>query len=402
MGLSYNTMQLYILLLLFTFNSLFGQLSKTNDSVIFNFDNEKYYFGPFNEVYLIQNDSLIRFDKSIDSRITINSYIFQLNDTVIKYGGYGFWSQRNFMYYFDNSTLEWELYKTISDDQIEGSFSGFQNYDEESILFYGGEKVNSKNKLKLIRSKEIVEFNFETRELNKIGDLVFDFESKKLFYTTEKFSIFYDQEFVYKVNPFLNKVFKHYIPTIINNLIDVKYSPEKKSFIIKKTLNKSGEIETILLSDSFLIQPIKSFRLYNKPSRLKLIYILITLMLVFLIVLYRKNNHKTLINSRSIQHKGSSYDFDTDDIKLLKSLILNKSISFISILETYSNTELSYGHNTRTSNVRLEKLSIRLRSIFELKHNPIIKSRSKRDKREKVVLLSDEFRSISKNIKFKL
>ncbi len=189
MGLSCNTMRLYILLL-FTFNSLFGQLSKTNDSVIFNLDNEKYYFGSYNEVYLIQNDSLIRIDKSIDSRITINSYIFQLNDTVIKYGGYGFWSQRNFMFYFDNSSLEWELYKTISNTPIQGSFSGFQNYNEESILFYGGEKVNPENKLHLIRSKEIVEFNFETRELNNIGDLEFDFESKKLFYSSEEYSVF--------------------------------------------------------------------------------------------------------------------------------------------------------------------------------------------------------------------
>ncbi len=124
-------------------------------------------------------------------------------------------------------------------------------------------------------------------------------------------------------------------------------------------------------------------------------------MLVFLIVLYRKNNHKTLINSRSIQHKGSSYGFNTDDIKLLKSLILNKDISFISVLETYSNTELSYGHNTRITNEKLDKLTIRLKSIFKLKHEPIIKNKSKVDKRQKVVLLSDEFRSISKNIKIK-
>ncbi len=398
--MSCNIIRLYILLL-FTFNSLFGQLSKTNDSVIFNFDNKKYYFGAFNEVYLIQNDSLIRIDKSIDSRITINSYIFESNDTVIKYGGYGFWSQRNFMFYFDNSSLEWEWYKTISNDQIHGSFSGFQNYNVESILFYGGEKVNPENKLQQIRSKEIVEFNFETRELNNIGDLEFNFESKKLFYSGEEYSVFYDQEFVYRVNPFLNKIFKHYKPTVINNLLDVSYSPEKKSFIIKKTLTKSGEIETILLSDNFLIQPIESFSLYNKPFRLKLNYILITIVLVFLIVLYSKNINKTLINYRSIQHKKSLYNFDTDDIKLLKSLILNKDISFISVLETYSNTELSYGHNTRITNQKLDKLTIRLKSIFKLKHEPIIKNKSKVDKRQKVVLLSDEFRSISKNIKIK-
>ena len=394
-------MQLYIQLLFLIFNPLFSQLSKTNDSIIFNFDNEKYYFGSYNEVYLIQNDSLIRVDKSIDSRVTINSYIFELNDTVIKYGGYGFWSQRNFMYYFDNTSLEWELYKTISNSSIQGSFSGFQNYNEKSILFYGGEKVNLKNKLQQIRSIEIVEFNFETRELNNIGDLEFNFESKKLFYSTEEYSVFYDEEFIYKVNPFLNKVFKYYKPTVINNLLDVRYSPEKNSFVIKKILNKSGEIETILLSDSFLIQPIESFSLYNKPFNSNLIYILLTLMLVCLFILYRKKKHKTLIEYRSIRHKGSLYDFEIEDIKLLKSIIIDEEINFNSVLDLYSNSDLSYGHNTRITNEKLDRLTIRLKSIFKLKNKPIIKNKSKVDKRQKVISLSDEFRIVSKNIKIK-
>ena len=394
-------MQLYIQLLFLIFNPLFSQLSKTNDSIIFNFDNEKYYFGSYNEVYLIQNDSLIRVDKSIDSRVTINSYIFELNDTVIKYGGYGFWSQRNFMYYFDNTSLEWELYKTISNSPIQGSFSGFQNYNEKSILFYGGEKVNLKNKLQQIRSKEIVEFNFETRELNNIGDLEFNFESKKLFYSTEEYSVFYDEEFIYKVNPFLNKVFKYYKPTVINNLLDVRYSPEKNSFVIKKILNKSGKIESILLSDSFLIQPIESFSLYNKPFNSNLIYILLTLMLVYSFVLYRMKKQKTLIESRSIHHKGSLYDFEIEDIKLLKSIIIDEEINFNSVLDLYSNSDLSYGHNTRITNEKLDRLTIRLKSIFKLKNKPIIKNKSKVDKRQKVISLSDEFRSVSKNIKIK-
>ncbi|MDB4152523.1 hypothetical protein N9605_03000 [Flavobacteriaceae bacterium] len=380
---------------------MFTQLSKTNDSIIFNINNEKYYIGFYNDVYLIQNDSLIRVDKSIDSRVTINSYIFELNDTIIKYGGYGFWSQRNFMYYFDNSSFEWEFYKTISNDPIQGSFSGFQNYNEESIIFYGGKKVNTKNRLQQIRSEEIVEFNFETRELNHIGDLEINFESKELFYSNEEYSVFYDQEFVYKVNPFSNKVFKHYKPPVINSLLDVGYSSEKKSFVIKKTLNKTREIETILLSDNFLIQPIESFSLYNKPFNSNLIYILLTLMLVYSFVLYRMKKNETFIEPRSIKHKGSLYDFKIEDIKLLKLVIIDDEINFNSVLDIYSNSDLSYGHNTRITNEKLERLTIRLKSIFKLKNEPIIKNKSKVDKRQKVISLSDEFRSVSKNIKIK-
>ena len=172
-------MKLYIILF-FISSSLFGQLSRSNDSITFKLNNKNYYLGAFNEVYLIQNDSLIRIDKSVDSRVTINSYVFEINDTIIKYGGYGFWSQRNFMYYFDFSSSEWELYKITADNQINGSFAGYHNSDENRIFFYGGKEVSSENRLQQLRSKEVVEFNIKTRELKKIGDLNLDFEKKTL------------------------------------------------------------------------------------------------------------------------------------------------------------------------------------------------------------------------------
>jgi hypothetical protein len=48
-------------------------------------------------VYKIKDDSLTRIDKSLDNRLLADSYIFSHNDTIFRYGGYGFWSQRNFM-----------------------------------------------------------------------------------------------------------------------------------------------------------------------------------------------------------------------------------------------------------------------------------------------------------------
>ena len=38
------------------------------------------------------------------------SLTFVRNDTIIKFGGYGYWSARNFFTYFSESTKEWEFY----------------------------------------------------------------------------------------------------------------------------------------------------------------------------------------------------------------------------------------------------------------------------------------------------
>ena len=95
------------------------------------------------------------------------------------------------------------------------------------------------------------------------------------------------------------------------------------------------------------------------------------------------------------------FDEYTYIIKGKKQFIIDDEINFNSVLDIYSNSDLSYGHNTRITNEKLERLTIRLKSIFKLKNKPIIKNKSKVDKRQKVILLSDEFRSITKNIKIK-
>ncbi|MDB4715873.1 hypothetical protein OAF23_07135, partial [Flavobacteriaceae bacterium] len=113
---------IFYIFFLFNFSSI-----QTQDiqNKTFDFKGEKIVLGELNRVYLSKNDSLIKINKSFDSRINFGSYNFQISDTIIKFGGYGFWSQRNFMYYFDFSSYEWELYPTNQTGDIEGSFGGY-------------------------------------------------------------------------------------------------------------------------------------------------------------------------------------------------------------------------------------------------------------------------------------
>ena len=57
----------------------------------------------------LEGDSLRRIDNSFSHRMQSNSSTFVRNDTIMRYGGYGFWSYRNFFNYFDTTTKEWEL-----------------------------------------------------------------------------------------------------------------------------------------------------------------------------------------------------------------------------------------------------------------------------------------------------
>jgi hypothetical protein len=61
-------------------------------------------------VWKISNDTAYRVDNSFNHKMTFSSKTFVRNDTIFKFGGYGYWSARNFFTYFSESTKEWEFY----------------------------------------------------------------------------------------------------------------------------------------------------------------------------------------------------------------------------------------------------------------------------------------------------
>ena len=61
-------------------------------------------------VWELTNDSIKRIDNSFDHKMSYRSDIFVKNDTIFKFGGYVFWSARNFFTYFSETTNECEFY----------------------------------------------------------------------------------------------------------------------------------------------------------------------------------------------------------------------------------------------------------------------------------------------------
>lgn len=364
----------------------------------FDIKGKKYWFGGYNQVYLEKDDSLIRVDKSLDSRITITSYIFKVQDTVIKYGGYGFWSQRNFMYYFDIDSSEWEYYRLNSKDDLEGSFYGIVNSLKNDVIFYGGKKVNPQNQVEQIPSEEVVKFDYNQRKLSKLGLLKFDVLDKKLLTTSNDISFLYDNTFLYKIEPFNNLIFKYNKPPIINDIIKSSYLEDENIFKIEKVITKTLENEIITLDGDFLNYPLEESKLYNIPfNYLNVLFpILILLPILYLILIYKKQN--TVLYNDHLFHNKSRYKFESTDIELLRSILIKKSINLNEVYDIYNNSELSYGHNTRICNEKIDRLSIRLKSIFKLNNQPLKKKKSTIDRRQKILSMSEEFSKIK--IKF--
>lgn len=384
-------MQLFFYLSLI-FSSLVQIDIDANRLKSFSVKGETYFFGSFNQVYKKEGNLLVQIDKSLDSRVTINAYLFKENDTVFKYGGYGFWSDRNFMYYFDLNTKEWEYYKTIQKTPLEGSSQGYKNQKGDKTIFYGGIKVDINNRINHISSKEIIEFDYEKKELIRKGNLDFPIRSKNLFHQGVESNIFYDTEYLYRVNPFDNTVEVYKKPKVISFIQNVEFDSENDFYIITKTLAKTDETVEIQLDGNFLETPLKTFKLYQTSQKN---FLWVILLLVFLILIYltkqKRKKSKLCFKGLNLFVYGEQYEFESNDVRIIQSLIKSNEMYFNDVMEMYSNPELSYGHNTRITNEKLDRLSIRLKSIFKLENSPINKIKSQRDRRQKLVVLTKEF-----------
>ena len=388
-------MQLFFYLSLI-FSSLVQIDIDANRLKSFSVKGETYFFGSFNQVYKKEGNLLVQIDKSLDSRVTINAYLFKENDTVFKYGGYGFWSDRNFMYYFDLNTKEWEYYKTIQKTPLEGSSQGYKNQKGDKTIFYGGIKVDINNRINHISSKEIIEFDYEKKELIRKGNLDFPIRSKNLFHQGVESNIFYDTEYLYRVNPFDNTVEVYKKPKVISFIQNVEFDSENDFYIITKTLAKTDETVEIQLDGNFLETPLKTFKLYLTSQKN---FLWVILLLVFLILIYltkqKRKKSKLCFKGLNLFVYGEQYEFESNDVRIIQSLIKSNEMYFNDVMEMYSNPELSYGHNTRITNEKLDRLSIRLKSIFKLENSPINKIKSQRDRRQKLVVLTKEFISVT-------
>ena len=105
-------------------------------------------------------DTIRRIDNSFNHKMTNFSDVFVKNDTIFKYGGYGYWSNRNSITYFDNETKEWEYYK-INPPQIPPSLAFFSSSMIGDYYYvYSGYDVDPFSGATNLKNNNVWLFNF--------------------------------------------------------------------------------------------------------------------------------------------------------------------------------------------------------------------------------------------------
>lgn len=358
-------------------------------------------------VYKVQDNDLRRVDNSLDNRLLKDSYIFQHNDTIFRYGGYGFWSQRDFIIYYDEGIREWEIYNTNNNSYSPtGSYKGVYFKNKNDVYFIGGQKVDRKNKLKSIDNQEVVKFSFKTKSFEYLGKLNFNFDVYSLIVKDDEGFVINNGGQIAYIKPIENKVILYdKTPLQLNlklyqNKVTNNYFFDE-SYFLEVFSNQNFETNLFKISKSdFFNNNIEESKLYDRSIEdsinVSTLFLIILFIILILITYDRYRFNMIHLSSDGIIYKRVLNKLNTKEIDVILKLINNEVIATKSILNIIENPNLSYPHNIKIKDQFLRELNLKLSTIFNTRYDPIIVKRSITDARIKEYCFKDEFSRIVK------
>ena len=121
------------------------------------------------ELYSLFNQTIKREDYSFAHKNQFNGHLFNINNRIFYYGGYGYFRSKDFFIFFNEPTSDWQI--LIHDNEIipKGRINAlFQTY-ENKVFIAGGIHANGKDKNTELN--DVFSFDFRDKTLKTIGNL---------------------------------------------------------------------------------------------------------------------------------------------------------------------------------------------------------------------------------------
>lgn len=324
---------------------------------------------PHGFVYKSLNDTLRRVDISFAHNMTNNSHVFKKNDTIFKFGGYGYWSNRNFFTYFSDQSHQWEYYPINIKSKTPPGLSRFISFISKSNEYYvlQGDEIDDINGLRSKQNTNVWRFNFDNKTWIDMG-----VSNLPIIEKTKR-----DDNAILYAN--LSNPYSYLS-------IDLKNNAYTKFKIKETTFNIFGD-HVILKNDSvfnyfngFVIKkPLEHSYFNERNSKAKSIYVdstslfsglydaaILSIIVIFSIIIFIRyqKNQSPRISELGIRYKGISYHLSRKEKLILIEIIENKTVSSQRMYDILENTELSYPQNNKIKNDTIKKLNKKIYKIL--------------------------------------
>ena len=317
-------------------------------------------------VLKLKENTLTRIDNSFNHKMQFGSTIFIYNNEIYRYGGYGFFSSRDFMVKYDFLTNEWESIIIKNNEVPKGRFDNSFLLNKDEFIIMGGVNVDRLNRQNRINLNDSWQFSFKDMNWNKVAsDEYFKYFNSNFFKTKNgagtikggKAYLYFNKELSFKtydVSPILLKRQSRFKIYFYNNLYH---------FIVKSNNNKMilmSRTKKELFGTSIAIRHI------NKNNNLKVIMALVLFSIIILIILsIHQYLYYLLITPNRLKFKNYKINLSNDEHLILQEFISNQHILENNILQKILDKEqYDRSHNIRLKNKFISQLNSKLQYIF--------------------------------------
>ncbi len=368
-------------------------------------DADYFLDGSGGGVYLFKNDSFQKIDNSYKHKMQIDASIFSYKGSIYKYGGYGFWSHRDFMTRFDIETKEWEFVPFWnSDNYPKGRQEAIVKVIGDNLYVLGGYVLEHKNPMVSYITNDVWRFNLVEGIWTKLGTIK-NLSEKLLELHRIDFNehILFDNVYddILMVIDLEKNSVKSYKRTSFTRKIFNQASAHYNMFFHKEKFygffKKDNDIDEMNLvnrdSDEIFGKFLSEDEFYAQNINFSawIAIILTPLVLVFLGFIFKNQrikNRKMIFRKGYLYFKNEKIEMEPICLLVLNHIIASKEQVYSrNIIEWIDKPQLDYSHKTRLVKDVLYKINYKIKSVIKLDHDPIQVNKSKFDKRLKVYSL---------------
>ena len=348
-------------------------------------------------VYLFENHKFKRIDTSNKHRMQIESSVFNYKNEIYKYGGYGFWSNRNFITKFNFETNQWDFVPHLNSKELpSGSHKSIVKMIEDDLYVYGGLKVNEFNPDIIEDNNEIWKYNFINKVWKKLGvnNLQMDniLNNTKIDYGNK--SLFFDRKTssTSGIDFINNKITTYKSSTLLNSLspLPISFFYKKKFFLfVKENPSSSLLVLKIRNEDEVLDEIIDQKSFYRNQSDLIILIVIIGSVLILILVykiirdVNKKRNKLSIKYKNKVKYKNKEVDLDDISYEIMKILVQNEFVFSKDIIPLLKNPHIDYAHSTRIMRDTLFQINFKLKTLIKFETDVIVIKKSDYDKRIK-------------------
>jgi hypothetical protein len=379
---SYNDHQ-YIYF--FTKNNYFKvDVASYNISKPIEFNNNGFDINNFTPIkindvfYFVQNvgglvlelnkNDLKRIDNSFNHKMQIASTIFRYNNEIYRYGGYGYFSAREFIVKFDFETNEWESVKVNGELIPPARFSNAFSIDENNLTIIGGTTVDRYNREKRVRLTDMWQFSFEelkwsflldSEEIQPIDYEAFKFDNKIFFREGNYLKSLNLDSFELSNNNLTNALLK------VSKRFKIHYFDGSFHFVVDRN---NGERVLISRTKKELLGTPKFLKSLENKNLLSFNNLIITGLLLFVIItifFLRRYFNSVILKTNKIKYRNKTVFISEEEYLVLKEFFRNQNSLENNILQNLVNKDqYERSHNVRRKNNLINTLNSKFQILF--------------------------------------